>query len=256
MLSTLSMQDLKNFKHELTRFMMTYKFALDEMETRIEILVQEFEMLHEYNPIEHTKSRLKSPESIIQKLYRKGGDLSFDGIRGNVKDIAGLRITCSFVSDIYVLSDMLKNQSDLHLLSEKDYIKHPKPNGYQSLHLLIEVPVHMSDRTERVCMEVQIRTVAMDFWASLEHKIFYKFKEGNQAVPQRLLQELKQAADVAAKLDEQMERLHREIDEIQAEQSDEAADSLNRIIINNQQFALPKALMSALMNNDGDEDKS
>ncbi|MGO4499645.1 GTP pyrophosphokinase family protein [Paenibacillus sp. 2RAB27] len=241
-----SMNDLKKFKHEITRFMMTYKFALDEMETRIDILVQEFEMLHEYNPIEHTKSRLKSPEGIFQKLMRKGGELSFEGIKGSVKDIAGLRITCSFVSDIYVISKMLRNQNDLHILSEKDYIKNPKPNGYQSLHLLIEVPVHMSDREERVCMEVQIRTIAMDCWASLEHKIFYKFNEGNQAVPARLLEELKQAAASAAALDSQMERLHAEISVIKEEQADIAEDALNQIMISNQKFALPKALLALM----------
>lgn len=248
MMNQLSMNDLKKFKHEITRFMMTYKFALDAMETRIEILVQEFEMLHEYNPIEHTKSRLKSPESIFQKLIRKGGDMSFDGIRASVKDVAGMRITCSFVSDIYVISNMLKNQGDLKVLGEKDYIKHPKPNGYQSLHLLIEVPVHMSDREESVCIEVQIRTIAMDFWASLEHKIFYKFNEGNQAVPARLLEELKQAAVAASALDRQMEQLHAEIAEIKEEQNAEtvASDKLNRIVINNQQFALPQALLGLL----------
>ncbi|WNR44880.1 GTP pyrophosphokinase [Paenibacillus roseipurpureus] len=242
----LSMNDLKRFKHEITRFMMTYKFALDEMETRIDILVQEFEMLHEYNPIEHTKSRLKSPESIFRKLSRKGGDLSFEGIKGSVKDIAGMRITCSFVSDIYVIAQMLRSQTDLNILSEKDYIKNPKPNGYQSLHLLLEVPVHMSDRQERVCMEVQIRTIAMDFWASLEHKIFYKFNEGNQAVPGRLLEELKQAAAAAAALDVQMERLHAEIGVIKSEQVDMAEEAMNQIMISNQKFALPKALLSLM----------
>ncbi|MDR6882939.1 putative GTP pyrophosphokinase [Bacillus sp. 3255] len=252
MMNQLSMHDLKRFKNEITRFMMTYKFALDAMETRIEILVQEFEMLHEYNPIEHTKSRLKSPESIFQKLIRKGGDMSFEGIRESVKDIAGMRITCSFLSDIYVISNMLKKQGDLKVLGEKDYIKHPKPNGYQSLHLLIEVPVHMSDREESVCIEVQIRTIAMDFWASLEHKIFYKFNEGNQAVPARLLEELKQAAVAASSLDRQMERLHAEIAEIKEEQTADAvaSDKLNRIVINNQQFALPQALLGLLNEDD------
>ncbi|MBA2942879.1 GTP pyrophosphokinase family protein [Paenibacillus sp. CGMCC 1.16610] len=253
MMTQLSMNDLKRFKHEITRFMMTYKFALDAMETRVEILVQEFEMLHEYNPIEHTKSRLKSPESIFHKLSRKGGDMSFDGIKACVKDIAGMRITCSFVSDIYAISNMLKNQSDLKVLGEKDYIKHPKPNGYQSLHLLVEVPVHLTDRQESVCIEIQIRTIAMDFWASLEHKIFYKFNEGNQAVPARLLEELRQAAMAASALDLQMERLHAEIEEIKEEQTSDilASDALNKIVINNQQFALPQALLELLSDDDG-----
>ncbi|WP_425464842.1 GTP pyrophosphokinase [Paenibacillus piri] len=241
-MSQLPVSQLKRFKDEIIRFMMMYKFALDEMETRIGILVEEFEMLHEYNPIEHTKSRLKSPESILNKLFRKGCDISFTSIRENIKDIAGLRITCSFLSDIYLISEMLRNQRDLTICEEKDYIKHPKANGYQSLHLLIEVPVYMSDRQENVCIEVQIRTIAMDFWASLEHKIYYKYSREEQAVPERLLRELKDAASSAAALDLQMERLHKEIVEIKEEQS----EKLDRIIINNQQFALPQAFLEFL----------
>ncbi|WP_376768642.1 GTP pyrophosphokinase [Paenibacillus foliorum] len=251
----LPINQIKQFKNEITRFMMMYKFALDEMETRIEILVEEFQFLHEYNPIEHTKSRLKSPESILNKLYRKGGDISFPSIRNHIKDIAGLRITCSFISDIYVISELLKNQSDLNVLEEKDYIKNPKPNGYQSLHLLIEVPVFMSDRQERVCMEVQIRTIAMDFWASLEHKIYYKYNLSKQTVPARLLEELKEAANAASALDKQMERLHKEIEEIKEEQAEMSDEALNRIIINNQQFALPKGLLELIDNGNNKLDK-
>lgn len=240
-MNTLSMQQVKQFKNEITRFMMTYKFALDEMETRIEILQEEFQLLHDYNPIEHTKSRLKSPESIINKMYRKDcGGLSFPNIRNHIKDIAGLRITCSFLSDIYRISDMLKKQTDLRILEEKDYISNPKPNGYRSLHLIIEVPVFMSDRQERVCVEVQIRTIAMDFWASLEHKIYYKY---NKTVPSKLLDELKDAAHAAAALDKQMERLHNKIQEIR--ESEEEAE-MNRIVIRNQEFSLPPALMQLL----------
>ncbi|MDF2958377.1 MAG: hypothetical protein K0S39_112 [Paenibacillus sp.] len=246
MMSQLPVTQMKRFRDEIIRFMMMYKFALDEMETRIGILVEEFEMLHDYNPIEHTKSRLKSPESILNKLHRKGCDFSFSSIRDNIKDIAGMRITCSFLSDIYVISEMLKNRSDLRVREEKDYIQHPKPNGYQSLHLLIDVPVFMSDRQESVSIEVQIRTIAMDFWASLEHKIYYKFSEGNQAVPARLLKELKEAANAASALDRQMERLHKEIDEIKEEQSEMSGERLDRIVINNQQFALPQAWLELL----------
>ncbi|MEK8132505.1 GTP pyrophosphokinase family protein [Paenibacillus filicis] len=245
-MNQLSMNELKRFRNEITRFMMMYKFALDVMETRIGVLVEEFQFLHEYNPIEHTKSRLKSPESILNKLYRKGGDISFPGIRDHIKDIAGLRITCSFLADIYVISDMLKNQVDLTVLEEKDYIRHPKPNGYQSLHLLIEVPVNMSDGQERVCIEVQIRTIAMDFWASLEHKIYYKYKQDNQTVPARLLEELKGAANAASALDRQMERLHKEVEGIKEEQSEAAESRDNRIVISNQQFALPQAFLDLM----------
>lgn len=221
--------------------MMMYKFALDSFETKIEILKEEFQFLHDYNPIEHTKTRLKTPESILNKISRKGCDISLSSIRESIKDIAGMRITCSFVTDIYRISDMLKRQSDLKIIEVKDYILHPKPNGYQSLHLLVEVPVYMSDRQDNVCVEVQIRTIAMDFWASLEHKIFYKY---NESVPQRLLQELKEAADSAAALDKRMERLHKEIEEIKERRSEEEHDRV--ISIRNEQFAIPAALLELI----------
>lgn len=235
---------LKIMKNEITRFMMKYKFALDEIETKIEILKEEFQALHDYSPIEHTKSRLKSPESILKKLNRKGVPISLESVEENIKDIAGLRITCSFLSDIYKVSEMLENQSDLKVLNVKDYIKNPKPNGYQSLHLLLEVPVFLSDRVEHVCVELQIRTIAMDFWASLEHKIFYKY---NQSVPERLLLELKIAADTANALDHQMERLQREVQLIKDSHPQESfLEELRNIQISNQQFKLPSGLLDVL----------
>ncbi|RXZ76750.1 GTP pyrophosphokinase family protein [Paenibacillaceae bacterium] len=236
-------EQLRVLKNEVTRFMMSYKFALDALDTKLEILKEEFHLLHDYNPIEHTKSRLKSPESMVKKLMKKGGDFTFDSMKHHIKDIAGMRITCSFLSDIYQISDMLKNQSDLTIVDIKDYIAHPKPNGYQSLHLIVEVPVYMSDRQEQVNVEVQIRTIAMDFWASLEHKIYYKY---NQSVPPSLLEELKAAADSAASLDRQMERLHREITEIKDEQADNDLQLNKQIMINNQQFQLPDTLLRLL----------
>ena len=236
---------IKKFKNEITRFMMLYKFALDELETKIEILKQEFHLLHDYNPIEHTKSRIKTPESILKKLYRKGGEITFASIKENVKDIAGMRITCSFISDIYRISEMLQKQRDITFLEVKDYIKNPKPNGYQSLHLLVEVPVFMSDREERVCVEIQIRTIAMDFWASLEHKIYYKC---NQSVPEKLLGELKDAADSVTALDRQMERLHNEIKTFRAEEVEAETEELTHLIINNQHFPLPEALLKLVDN--------
>ncbi|MFC7679303.1 GTP pyrophosphokinase family protein [Paenibacillus sp. GCM10028914] len=235
---------LKIMREEITRFMMKYKFALDEMETKIEILKEEFQALHDYSPIEHTKSRLKSPESILKKLSRKGLSISLESCEEHIKDIAGLRITCSFLSDIYKVSEMLQRQSDLKVLEVKDYIKNPKPNGYQSLHLLLEVPVFLSDRVENVCVELQIRTIAMDFWASLEHKIFYKY---NQSVPERLLQELKLAADTANALDHQMERLQHEVQLIkQSQPEDSLLEELRSIQISNQQFKLPSGLLEVL----------
>ncbi|OMF41802.1 GTP pyrophosphokinase [Paenibacillus peoriae] len=238
------MDKFKKLKHDITRFMLIYKFALDEMETKIEILKQEFQALHDYSPIEHTKSRLKSPESIMNKMIRKNSELSLDAVKNHIKDIAGLRITCSFISDIYDVSNMLQRQSDLKVLEIKDYIKNPKPNGYQSLHLLVQVPVFMSDCEELVCVEVQIRTIAMDFWASLEHKIFYKY---NQSVPESLTRELKNAADSANALDLQMERLHREIKEIKdARGEEDSIEELRKIIINNQQITVPANFLKLL----------
>ncbi|MBO0961085.1 GTP pyrophosphokinase family protein [Neobacillus sp. MM2021_6] len=202
------MKELKSLKVELTRFMMAYKFALDEINTKINILKDEFNYIHDYNPIEHVKSRLKSPESILKKVYRKGYDLSLASIKENVKDIAGIRITCSFISDIYEMAKMISNQKDVRVVDYKDYIQNPKPNGYQSLHLILEIPIFMSDREELTYVEVQIRTIAMDFWASLEHKIYYKY---NKEVPNHMIEELKDAAVMAAQLDRKMERLHKEI---------------------------------------------
>lgn len=239
-------EQFKKLKHDITRFMLIYKFALDEMETKIEILKQEFQSLHDYSPIEHTKSRIKSPESIMNKMLRKNGELSLDSVKNCIKDIAGLRITCSFISDIYHVSEMLQKQDDLTVLEVKDYIKNPKPNGYQSLHLLIQVPVFMSDRHELVCVEVQIRTIAMDFWASLEHKIFYKY---NKSVPESMTRELKNAADAAHALDLQMERLHRDIKEIKDDDEDDLSsfeEELRRIVVHNKQFTLPANFIKLL----------
>jgi len=204
----IDMKELKAIKVELTRFMMAYKFALDEMNTKINILKDEFNYIHDYNPIEHVKSRLKSPESIFRKVYRKGYDISLPVIKEKIRDIAGIRITCSFISDIYEISKMLVNQKDITVIDYKDYIKEPKPNGYQSLHLILEIPIFMSDREELTYVEVQIRTIAMDFWASLEHKIYYKY---NKEIPVHMLNELKEAATMAAGLDRKMERLHKEV---------------------------------------------
>src|SRR5699024_6060884 len=147
------LEELKNMKTEITRFMMAYKFAVAEMDTKINILRDEFAYIHEYNPIEHTSSRVKSPESIFKKAFRKN-------IEKEIHDIAGIRITCSFRSDIHRVAKMLMSQQDIEVVEVKDYIKNPKPNGYQSLHLILKVPVFMSDRVNHVFVEVQIRTIA------------------------------------------------------------------------------------------------
>ena len=234
-----NLEKIREVKMKLTRFMMVYKFALDEINTRIDILKQEFHYSYEYNPIEHVKSRLKTPESIIEKVYRRGYDLTLPSIRENVKDIAGVRITCSFTSDIYRISEMLQRQKYIRTVEIKDYIKNPKLNGYKSLHLIIEVPVFMSDQVENVYVEIQIRTIAMDFWASLEHKIYYKY---DKEVPQYLLDELKMAADKVSQLDQKMEEIHREISKIK-----EPIDSeeLQEILINDEVYYIPDDFISS-----------
>jgi putative GTP pyrophosphokinase len=200
--------DLRKLSDEFTRFMLSYKFGIDEVMTKLNILKEEFHHRHDYSPIEHISSRLKSPESIMEKANRKGCELTLDGIRSELHDIAGIRVTCSFVSDTYKVAEMIAAQQDVTVLEVRDYIREPKSNGYQSLHMIIEVPVFMSDHVERVKVEVQIRTIAMDFWASLEHKIYYKY---HRAVPETLLDELREAAQAASRLDVKMERLHDEV---------------------------------------------
>jgi putative GTP pyrophosphokinase len=202
------MEDLRRLREEFTRFLMKYKFGMDAVETKVSILRQEFTHLQDYNPIEHVTTRLKSPESILAKVERKGIDPSFDAIREGINDIAGVRIVCSFVSDVYRIWDALTRQTDLGVLDVRDYIASPKPNGYKSLHAIVEVPVFLSDGPVPVRVEVQIRTIAMDFWASLEHKIFYKY---HRHVPAELLDDLCQAAKTASALDATMERLHDEV---------------------------------------------
>jgi putative GTP pyrophosphokinase len=207
--------EMRALRDEFARFLLSYKFGSDEMLTKINILKEAYELHHDYSPIEHVSSRLKSADSIFEKAQRRGIDFSLASIRENILDIAGIRITCSFISDTYRLRDMLVQQDDVTVLETKDYIHRPKANGYKSLHLILSVPVFTLDGVEQVPVELQIRTIAMDFWASLEHKIYYKY-EG--AVPERLLSELRDAADVADRLDRKMEGLHDEVTNLQLTQ--------------------------------------
>jgi putative GTP pyrophosphokinase len=207
--STVSLEDVRFLRGQFTDFMLGYKFAIDEVVTKINILREDFNAANAYNPIEHITSRLKSPESVLEKVQRKNYAMNLASIRKNVLDIAGVRVVCSFISDIAKIRDMLVGQEDITLLDERDYITNRKPNGYQSLHLIVSIPVFRADRTDRMPVEIQIRTIAMDFWASLEHKIYYKY-EGE--VPANLRDELAEAADAAAQLDEKMEGLHRLVD--------------------------------------------
>jgi putative GTP pyrophosphokinase len=197
---------------DFRRFMLEHRFGMDEIVTKLNILRDEFTHLHDYNPIETVSSRVKSPESLVEKVQRKGLSLddhpTFDEIRARVTDIAGVRVVCSFASDVYRVFDLLTEQVDVTVVEVRDYIKLPKPNGYRSLHALVEVPVFLSGGAVDVLVEVQFRTIAMDFWASLEHKIYYKYRRD---VPAELLAGLREAADTAYTLDTTMERLHDEV---------------------------------------------
>lgn len=190
-----------------------YNSALKEVGTKIEILSDEFQYLHKYNPIEHVKSRIKSPESIVKKLRRDGYESTLENMVRYVNDIAGIRIICSFTSDIYRIADMIAKQSDLKIISLKDYMKNPKESGYKSYHMILAVPIFLSDQVVDTKVELQIRTVAQDFWASLEHKIYYKF-EGN--APDHISRELRNCAKIVSELDEKMLSLNEEIHALSA----------------------------------------
>lgn len=191
--------------------MFLYDSALKEINTKIEILNNEFVHIYNYNPIEHIKSRLKTPDSIVKKLKRYGFEVTIDNMVEKLSDIAGIRIICSFTSDIYQIAEMITKQSDVTVLYVKDYIKNPKPNGYKSYHMVVTIPIYLTDGPVDTKVEIQIRTIAMDFWASLEHKIYYKF-EGN--APAYLQKELKACADVVNMLDVKMFSLNQAILEL------------------------------------------
>jgi putative GTP pyrophosphokinase len=193
---------------QLRLFLLEYEFGLREIMTKIAILRDEFRHMHDYNPIEHVTSRVKSPESIRRKVERDHVAPTLDGVRSGVTDIAGVRVTCSFVADAYRIFELLTHQDDITTRRVSDYIARPKANGYKSLHAIVEVPVFLSSRTVRVPVEIQLRSIAMDFWASLEHKIYYKY---DGEVPDALVAELRDAARTAGELDARMERLHREL---------------------------------------------
>ncbi|MBE5944378.1 MAG: GTP pyrophosphokinase family protein [Lachnospiraceae bacterium] len=195
---------LKNMQPFLN-LMMCYECALMEIETKLKILNQEFALVHKRNPFESIKCRLKKPVSIVEKLKKKGVDITLDNIQNNLTDIAGVRVICSFPEDIYVLSELLAKQDDIKVINTKDYIRNPKPNGYRSLHLIVEVPIFLSNEKKIMNVEVQFRTIAMDFWASLDHKL--KYKKDNLKHPEIIAQELKKCADMSAAMDYKMQEI-------------------------------------------------
>jgi putative GTP pyrophosphokinase len=196
---------------EMNETLLIYRSAIKEVKTKLDILDDELKIKRKRNPIEYMKSRVKTPSSIMDKLRRKGLEMSIDSAKKNLNDIAGIRVICSFVGDIYDIAKMLIRQDDITLIEEKDYINNPKPNGYRSLHLVIEVPIFFSDHVEPVRVEVQIRTIAMDFWASLEHKLYYKTSgEG----PMHITRDLKECAELIAATDMRMQDIQRQVEKL------------------------------------------
>lgn len=194
------------------KLMMQYQCALLEVRTKFEVLDTELSLDSEKNPIESISCRIKKPLSIVVKLKRNGLEVSLDNIEKNLHDVAGIRIICSFTKDIYRLAEKIRTQDDIRIIKEKDYIRNPKPNGYRSLHLILEVPVFFSDEKKWMQVEVQFRTIAMDFWASIEHKIRYK-KKFDAVTAEQLSEELRFCAEGIHDLDLRMQSINERIEE-------------------------------------------
>ena len=205
-------------KRPMDELMSYYQCAIMEVETKFKVLNQEYSLEYDRNPIEGIKTRVKSYDSILRKIRRKNIPMTMEGIEENIRDIAGVRVICSFPDDIYELAESFLRQDDITLVERKDYIKNPKESGYRSLHLIVQVPIFLQNTKKLVYVEVQFRTIAMDFWASLEHKIYYKF-EGSG--PDSLQAELKACADMVDMLDAKMFSLNQSILETRRAQEDE-----------------------------------
>ena len=202
-------ESLIHVGRQFQQIMMMYTCAIREVRTKLEVLNDELSVRNQRNQIEMIKFRVKKPESIIEKLHRRNLQVSLESVVNNLDDVAGIRVICSFIDDIYEVADMLIRQDDVHVIAIKDYLKHPKSNGYRSYHMIIEVPVFFSDRKKPMRVEVQIRTIAMDFWASLDHQLKYK-KELVDGTD--ISRELKDCADVIAQTDEKMLDIRKRIE--------------------------------------------
>lgn len=196
---------------ETMRLMSYYRCALREVETKFNVLNEDFSLLHDRNPIAAIHSRIKSMSSIEDKLRRKGLEFTLANMENHLCDIAGLRIICAFPEDVYLLADALLRQDDIRLLHKKDYIANPKPNGYRSLHLIVEVPIFLANEKRPMKVEIQLRTIAMDCWASLEHQLRYK---KDRAFTPRMAEELRQCAELSAQLDSRMDALRKQVLEL------------------------------------------
>lgn len=194
---------------EFADAMTLYRCALMEVETKLNVLNEEFSLQYDRNPFESIESRLKNPTSIVEKMMSRGLEINVENMEGELFDIAGVRVVCSFREDIYKLADLLVLQDDILLLARKDYIEHPKPNGYRSLHIIVDIPIFLSQGKRHMKVEVQFRTIAMDFWASVDHKL--KYKKDIQH-PEAVVERLKKCADTLSELDEEMEAIRQSLD--------------------------------------------
>lgn len=207
-----SLDELEKFLMDYTDMQVLYRSAIREVRTRLEILDDEFQFKHRRNPIHTIQARLKTPQSMIKKMNRRGLVPSIEVLEKELTDIAGVRVICSYVDDIYHLADLLCAQDGVELVRMHDYIRRPKPNGYRSLHLVVQVPVHFSDGQHKVKVEIQIRTIAMDFWASLEHELRYK---SASKIDRNIVRELRDCADNISMLDERMQKIYKQLDQIE-----------------------------------------
>ncbi len=199
-----SNEDFYKMAFQFQEIMMIYESAIKQIETKLEILNKEYKVTGRRNPIETIKSRIKSPDSIAKKLEKKGLAVNFKTMTENLQDIAGVRVICPYISDIYNVRDILLKQPDITLIAEKDYIENPKASGYRSLHIVVEIPVYLSQTEHLIKVEIQLRTIAMDFWASLEHELKYK---NEQKIPESVRRELFRVAETIAMTDREMEEI-------------------------------------------------
>ena len=200
-------EESKENQEELKKLMAHYNCALMEIETKFKVLDREFSLRHDRNPIASITTRMKSHDSIVVKLRAKGLEVTAENIENNIKDVAGVRVICSFTDDVYVLARALARQNDIEIHKIKDYIENPKESGYRSLHLIVSVPIFLENETKSVYVEVQLRTIAMDFWASLEHQLRYK----KGVLSEEISEELRSCADISAELDGRMDKLRNKI---------------------------------------------
>lgn len=217
--------DILNMMQDFLNMQQLYNAAIKEISTKLEILDDEFQVRYDHNPIHHMECRLKSPQSMMEKLSRKDLPTNLSSAKENLTDIAGIRVICNYIEDIYCIANLLIQQDDILLIRRSDYISNPKPTGYRSLHLVVKVPVFLSDHKEDVPVEIQIRTIAMDFWASLEHQLKYKT---NKELPEFIYQELTECSDQIALLDQRMQNIYHQLENLPEHIEEEQNSSIHK----------------------------